>query len=670
MGSTLETRPVFEEASEVKRKPNPLLWGAIQRPFPTNAWWTPSCLENGQWTIHPLPYHIQPRFDRAIISYPDYMVSETFVNSAFVEHICIGCEERFNSYHLSHFDSLSVKLRWETAVAGQSMESTLFQGSPYFTAIYTNATPMITSVFAIAGSNFSGIYTGYVFKIPLNNGQSWMLYASKDITLRFHTNPCIITATAPFTGVLRVALVPPQTQAASILDKCQNVYPISGTVHLDLHEHKLSLKYEFKTECMGSPSSDSCLLMMALTHHQQLNVEQQVVLTGNQEWYRTIKGPMFGICGDTWTMTTEAEEINWWNPEQTIDPNKREVIRGALYVEVQMSVENTDVYAFGKRLAALGRLAIIADELGEIEIARVIRKRMKEFYSPWLKGQNSNPLLYDPFWGGIISTHGTTNKNADFGSGMYNDHHFQYGYFLYAAAVIGKEDKDWIQKHRNRFLNLARDYANPSTHDNYFPHARHFDYYLCHSWASGLFCFPDGKNQESSSEAIHSYYALSLLGQVLDYPELATFGRALCSLEIISTQNYWHIPDLYDSPIYPAPFSYNAVVGIIWNGKVDYSTWFGQNLEYIHCIQMIPFVPISQKLLTKEWIAKVIKRIGYLLAGTEVEPAWRGYIWMAVAVVDKETAWNGFKSLEGKPDLGNSVTNALYWIATRPSCET
>lgn len=83
----LETRPVFDEALDVKRKPNPLLWGEHQRPFPTNAWWTPSCLENGQWMIHPLPYHLQPRFDRAIISYPDYMVSETFVISTFVEHI-------------------------------------------------------------------------------------------------------------------------------------------------------------------------------------------------------------------------------------------------------------------------------------------------------------------------------------------------------------------------------------------------------------------------------------------------------------------------------------------------------------------------------------------------------------------------------------------------------
>merc|ERR1711903_328323 len=93
---------------------------------------------------------------------------------------------------------------------------------------------------------------------------------------------------------------------------------------------------------------------------------------------------------------------------------------------------------------------------------------------------------------------------ADFGNGFYNDHHFHYGYFSYAAAVAcdfavcSKEDKE-------RFLLLARDYASPSSDD--FVAARHKDWYLGHSWASGV-CLPanpNGRNQESSSEAIAAY---------------------------------------------------------------------------------------------------------------------------------------------------------------------
>lgn len=35
---------------------------------------------------------------------------------------------------------------------------------------------------------------------------------------------------------------------------------------------------------------------------------------------------------------------------------------------------------------------------------------------------------------------------------------------------------------------------------------------------------------------------------------------------------------------------------------MDYGTWFGGNVEYIHCIQMLPFTPITEELLRKEWV--------------------------------------------------------------------
>ena len=44
------------------------------------------------------------------------------------------------------------------------------------------------------------------------------------------------------------------------------------------------------------------------------------------------------------------------------------------------------------------------------------------------------------------------------------------------------------------------------------------------------------------------------------------------------------------------------VVGILWSSKVDHATWFGANLEFIHCIQMLPFTPISEELLPSSWI--------------------------------------------------------------------
>ena len=89
---------------------------------------------------------------------------------------------------------------------------------------------------------------------------------------------------------------------------------------------------------------------------------------------------------------------------------------------------------------------------------------------------------------------------------------------------------------------------------------------------------------------------------------------------------------------HPAPFSDNKVVGIHWSIKVDYTTWFGGNVEFIHCIQMIPFVPLSEELLREEWIQEeyeVLKE-AYNRPDPVLSEGWKGYIVMAHAVIDPQ----------------------------------
>ena len=47
---------------------------------------------------------------------------------------------------------------------------------------------------------------------------------------------------------------------------------------------------------------------------------------------------------------------------------------------------------------------------------------------------------------------------------------------------------------------------SPSIRDNYFPTYRMKDWYLGNSWAGGIaMVYPNGRNQESSSESIAAY---------------------------------------------------------------------------------------------------------------------------------------------------------------------
>jgi endo-1,3(4)-beta-glucanase len=130
--------------------------------------------------------------------------------------------------------------------------------------------------------------------------------------------------------------------------------------------------------------------------------------------------------------------------------------------------------------------------------------------------------------------------------------------------------------------------------------------------------------------------------------------------EIRSTQTYWHMPS--KSTVYPEVFAQNKMVGIIWSTKADYLTWFGDNPVYIHGIQMIPFTPVTEWNLEKEFMTEEYP----VIAGAAgYDAVWRSYVISAQAIIDKNGAWQAIQGVSAYHP-GTSKTNTLHWIATRP----
>jgi endo-1,3(4)-beta-glucanase len=158
--------------------------------------------------------------------------------------------------------------------------------------------------------------------------------------------------------------------------------------------------------------------------------------------------------------------------------------------------------------------------------------------------------------GGLVSCgclfDGTTCKNKfpdcpafddpglNFGNAWYNDMHFHYGmyslrflsvvlfclltnddcatgYHIYAAAVVAHFDNKWGMKFYENILLYIRNIANPDPEDTFFTTWRHKDWYQGNSWASGIIRppFRNGRNQESSSEAIAAYEGIALYGKTM-----------------------------------------------------------------------------------------------------------------------------------------------------------
>jgi endo-1,3(4)-beta-glucanase len=401
------------------------------------------------------------------------------------------------------------------------------------------------------------------------------------------------------------------------------------------------------------------LLMMAMPHHV---ARMPSSIATETMTLPSLGGTLTSVVGSSWPLRYPLSTITWIAP-RTVDSGEQPDLQAALQSDANFSPdETTDPYFGGKQLAKLARLVLIAGEQNLGSLAASMTTRLASAIEPWLDGSNPDPLVYDTTWGGIVSTKGLADSAADFGQGYYNDHHFHYGYFVYAAAVLAREDPAWAASHAEKMLCLIRDIANPSTADAWFPRVRNFDWFVGHSWAAGLFSFGDGRNQESTSEAVNAWYAVELFGRARQDKTLTNLGRILRAMEVASAQTYWQVPDA--SAIYAPPFKAHHAVGVLWQTKADFTTFFGTDPSYIYGIQMMPFTPATEDLLARAWIADAATQIAAAASGATSD-GWKGFMMMAKAVIDPSTASTEARQL-GSYDDGNSKTNTLYWIATRP----
>lgn len=489
--------------------------------------------------------------------------------------------------------------------------------------------------------------------------------------------------------------------------------PRLGTIHFD-----------FSTQTFAPTSSatgSKALLMLALPHHSQ-SLPSDVLLGGSKFnlVYKSIKGPMAPVLGSSWSYDEVLPSLgfdgdsgsNSMKPLQ--DPAVRAVIVKSLKEDIKLALPtmSENVYGFGKQAARLAQLAHIAYNLKEHSVSRsrnsthssnttksrddiddlsnVLSRATNLLMSSlgrFLSNNVSDVLLFDGNLGGLVTSDGLYDSSADFGNGRYNDHHFHYGYLLYACAIMGKLNATFIEHYGDFVDGIYYDIAHSDNFDSsrvdgvFFPGSRHKVWFDGHSFASGLFPFANGKSQESSSEAVNGYYGAYLWSLVrhdggydptLDTSAQTDFARLLLATEIRGAQTYWQISPVDDSSganvsavrTYSQQFSKNYMVGNLGMTDVVCSTWFGTDPLYVHMINFIPVTAVTGELFRRSYVMKEISHA--LRPADKVEMAWRGYVVADAAIVDPLGAWQDAQGLfSPELDSGLSKSQVLYWIATR-----
>ncbi len=392
--------------------------------------------------------------------------------------------------------------------------------------------------------------------------------------------------------------------------------------------------------------------LMALLPHQYKNSTAAVSAT---RYYTVLPGKMKILAG------TGFATVNTFHGVLPFLPDKgsydKTHLAALLAKDKNSSLSKTDTYFNGKQVAKIANLIPIAEQLQDTATRNYLVSRLKTILVNWFTytaGETTRFFYYDQVWSGLVG------YAAEFYGYNYTDHHYHYGYLVYAAAILSMYDSSFKDDYGPMVEYLIRDYANWNRNDTMFPFMRHFDHYLGHSYCDGLAQSEKGNNQESSSEAMNSWAALILWGMVTNNDTIRDTGIYGYTTEYSGIRDYYFN---MDQDIYSATYNH-PLVGILHDDRILYDTWWDHvNDECVYGIQMIP---ATASMLYLGYNADYVKRIydAFLVDNGAPEHfnGWYNIIWQFQAMADPEAVINKYRETVTIDSDGDTYSFLYHWI--------
>lgn len=409
------------------------------------------------------------------------------------------------------------------------------------------------------------------------------------------------------------------------------------------------------TTTIGYTTEDSKPVAVAAMPHQLGGMPEDACTLGT---YPSSYGEM-QLC--------ETNELSWTAPlreapaslglEVLTDTEKADVVSALEQDVAAVEPYPADTYFGGKALARDAQLWTIAREVGRDDLAESVKERATIELLDWAEAAgcesegDARCFFYDE------ANRGVVGQTPSFGSEEFNDHHFHYGYFLYAAGVFGQDDAALVEQLKPLMTLLAADIASPVASEQ-FPQLRAYDAYAGHSWASGTSPFADGNNQESTSEAINAWVGMRLWGQAAGDQAMADQAAWLQANEIDTALDYWTNYDLAD-PLYEG-FEHNYIP-LNFGGKRDFATWFSAEPAAGLAIQVLPVTPASRYLGDDP--ERVAINLEEGLAGKDFTQDYGDLLLAYSALAGEEQRKEALALVDSVPiDNGNSRAFLTAWL--------
>lgn len=632
-------------------------------PHPFSVWWT------GIDDFYGLGISHTTVDQRVFGPNPDSNPASYYYNPANLMSLCLSAQQFDHTspaFSTSAWGPLSVFAK--LSLNDGTLYLPIVNGMGFVTGVYAKLRPVVSSQVGFRNVEGAVVLRPGITrqKVELENGHKWLIYTTsqtgKQITFSKRDPNHLDCDTQEDGTVVQVTTIADDSWIPTI-DSGAGAYATGVSLTGNATDDQKKATYRFEYALAGSSTGGGTLLY-ALPHHYESFTSAMNGKVTKFKLNSTVLGDMTMCVAQTlemfedlpndvgflpWNVSRPAGDANFAAGNFSADDVKliTQTAQAETNVDIGAATNLSSMYFSGKALDKFALILLVVKYIvKDDKFARQLLDKIKAAFGTFTSNSQQTPLAYDQLYRGLISQAGFSDPGQDFGNTYYNDHHFHYGYFVHAAAVVGQIDSEfggsWVKDNRSWVNALIRDVANYGD-DKTFPVSRSFDWFQGHSLAKGLFASGDGKDEESSSEDYHFYYGMKLWAKVIGDTAMERRADLILAIERRAMGHYMLFKS--DNKTEPAQILPNKVSGIKFENKIDHTTYFGTNLEYIQGIHMIPLTPISPFIrqpdfVKEEWDAV----IGGLV--DRVDSGWKGILQLNRAIIDPAASY-GFFSQQG-----------------------
>ena len=640
-------------------------------PYPTSDWWTTVLTERFSKNLFAFPMAFRCTAQGLMVDRPKLLVAKEAVYSPFEPDFRIGIKgKQYEKADAAGWGDFTVDIQF--VGSGSDWNATIGHGLPFVYATFTGGTPEIaflSKAKVIKKTNDAflvrvneDVFYGFYFL----GGEAKLNEADPNVTLHL-----------PGCTYLAAAALPDEKSFESFRPAAfQRVVGSQVDYDYDMKAAKVTTTYRVETTPMKGKASPSYLALFP--HHykgQDLkftdasydSLRGKLRLTHADEFQTIV--PFHGMLPFLPEPTSKSYDLTHLNQlldkiasQKNFFSDSTDELIVELMDQSNEAFKHNDTYFGGKQIAHLARLIPIAEMAGneraKTKFIDALRRELADWFTA-TPGEKDHYFYYDRKCGGLIG------MNASFYAYDYTDHHFHYAHFVYSSAILSLYDRSFKDDYGQMVELLIHDFNSPDRKHEKFPHLRMMDAYEGHGWANGRGGWGEGKeddgnDQESSSEAMHAWQAITMWGMVTGNDRLRDHGIWGYVTEASAINQYYF--DV-DDDIYPKTADTefeHEFISMLQGGKASYAG-YSDFSEYTFGIQYLPITP-SSLYLGYDWRHVKRQYENFLNENGGVEDRWFDNIWMYQSLFDPDAVLEKYDESVTIDLDGNSFANVYRWI--------